>query len=243
MSSFDPDYRSAPSYVRAGLDATACFAELDRRKVVYEKVDVAPGVMAPLRLPEGVGGVTYRTLLPREQGRSSPWEVFDCRLALSLVDLSKILEAHGIDEVVMFSAWRPPAKSWPKDKLAVRHPGGLAIDIMRFGRDAPPPPDEPTAGAGGEAPAASAARGDGAAERQWLNVEHHFHGRIGDTTCGDGASPPTESTPEAVELRAIVCEVAAARIFTSILTPNYNEPHYNHFHFDLAVDVKWRIVR
>ena len=38
-------------------------------------------------------------------------------------------------------------------------------------------------------------------------------------------------------------EVARARIFTSILTPNYDKPHSNHFHFDLAVDVKWRIVR
>jgi hypothetical protein len=224
-SNFDPDYASAPSYVHAGLDAKACLADLRRRKVDYEPVDQAPGVLVPVRLPKGVGGVTYRTLLPREQGRSSPWEVFDCRLVLSLLELSEILAQHRIDEVIMFSAWRPPGKKWPKDKLAVRHPGALAIDVMRFGRDVLPQADA-------KPPA-----------REWLDVEKHFHGRIGDTSCGPGASSPTEASPEAKELRALVCEVAAARIFTSVLTPNHDKAHNNHVHFDLAVDVKWRMVR
>ncbi|MEZ4311814.1 MAG: hypothetical protein R3F14_27605 [Polyangiaceae bacterium] len=39
---------------------------------------------------------------------------------------------------------------------------------------------------------------------QWISVANHFHGRIGDKTCGDGVR--AGDTPEARELRSIVCE-------------------------------------
>ena len=70
-----------------------------------------------------------------------------------------------------------------------------------------------------------------------------FNGKIGHTTCGETASAPSPATPEAKELRAIVCAAADKRLFTSILTPHYDRAHFNHFHLDLAPDVKWRIIR
>jgi hypothetical protein len=76
-----------------------------------------------------------------------------------------------------------------------------------------------------------------------LDVKKQFGGRIGSVTCGPKARPPSPATDDAKELRAIVCEIAAARIFTSILTPNYDRPHFNHIHLDLTPRVKWRIVR
>ncbi len=132
LATFTADYATAPAYHYANLDGPSCLAELDKRKVSYERVAEARGVLVPVRIPDGVGGVLYRTALPRAKGRQSPWEVFDCRLVLALDDFSKILLAHRIDEVIMFSAWRPPGKNWPKDKPARRHPGALAIDMYRF---------------------------------------------------------------------------------------------------------------
>jgi len=268
---FSADYAAAPSYRYANLDAPTCLAELDKRTVSYERVAEARGVLAPVRIPTGVGGVVYRTALPRAKGRVSPWEVFDCRLVLALDDFSQILTAHRIDEVIIFSAWRPPRKGWPKDKLARRHPGALAIDMFKFRQrvDAPKPPaanptnatptpgpkgeDEPAEGQPAtkakappaEPPTGSATKAAPAKppRYRWLEVEDHFEGTIGQVTCAAkaGASPP--NTPEGIELRALVCEAAAARIFTSMLTPNYDKPHYNHFHFEVTPGVKWRLVR
>ncbi|RLB57956.1 MAG: hypothetical protein DRI90_17340, partial [Deltaproteobacteria bacterium] len=78
---------------------------------------------------------------------------------------------------------------------------------------------------------------------EWLDVKDDFHGKIGQATCTAGDQGPKPATPEAVELRALVCETAAARIFTSMLTPNYDKPHFNHLHFEVTPEVKWHLLR
>jgi hypothetical protein len=216
---FDPDWSHAPSAKYANLTADACRSELAKRKIAFVPVAEARGVLAPVRISDGIDGVIYRTALPRKKGIDSPWEVFDCRLVLALADFTKILKQHHIDEVRIFSSWRPPRKSWPKGKLAKRHPGAMAVDVRRMrvvNKDAP---------------------------STWLNVKKHFGGAIGSRTCGPQAARPSPLTDEAKLLRSIVCEAAKQRIFTSILTPNHDRAHHNHFHFDLAPKVKWRIVR
>src|SRR5687768_8912810 len=126
------DFSDSRAFAYGSLDRSACLAELKKRKASFSEVDDARGVAIPIRLKGPLGGVTYRTELPPTQRPTTPHEVMDCRLALALDDLSAILQKHDIDEVLIFSAWRPPAKSWPKDKPAIRHPGGLAIDIRRM---------------------------------------------------------------------------------------------------------------
>ena len=66
-----------------------------------------------------------------------------------------------------------------------------------------------------------------------LVVERDFHGRIGAPTCGPGAGPHP-ATPEALELRQIVCDAADARLFNVALTPDFNWPHRNHFHLEVT---------
>ena len=218
---FHPDWQKHPSTRYAALTAPDCLAELGRRKITYTLVQSAPGVLAPVRLPEDVGGVVYRTAIAKHLRATNPYDVFDCRLALALHDFSKVLRAHDIDEVLIFSAWRPPGKQWDDGKLGHRHPGALAIDAYRFGKKL----------------------ADGQAERTWLEVARDFHGTIGPLPCGSGAAPPTPSTPEARELRSIACEAADQHFFTSILTPNYNRAHFNHFHLEVTPDVRWFLVR
>jgi hypothetical protein len=210
------DFASAPSMKYGALSKTACLTELRRREVPFVRVDDARGVLAPVRLKGPVGGVTFRTEAPAAERAKSPLEVFDCRLVLALSDFSAILKAHKVEEALLFSAWRPPPKSWPKDKLATRHPGALAIDLRRLVLEA------------GE---------DG--KKKDLIVERDWSPRRDTPPCEGTPSPSTE---EAKTLRAIFCEAEEKRLFTVMLSPNYNQAHENHFHLEVTPHVKWRLV-
>ncbi len=202
-----------PATTYARMDRAACLEELERRGAAFSEVPEARGVLAPIRLLAPMHGVTFRTALPAAQRASSPWEIADCRLALALDDLSATLAAHDVVEVVHFSMYRPPSPAWPAGKIASRHLGALAIDAAAF------------------------VKRDG----KTLVVERDFHGRIGARTCGPGAAPLV-ATPEALELRQIVCEIADAHLFNVELTPDYNWAHRNHLHLEVTAGARWFVV-
>jgi Extensin-like protein C-terminus len=204
-----------PACRYARLAPRTCLSDLARRGIGFTRVVNAPGVLIPVRLTGKLGGVLYRTDFPNAERKHLPWEVFDCRLVLALDDFSRILLAHGIDEAHIFSAWRPPPKSWPAGKIGRRHPGALAVDVRLFKKK----------------------NGDE------LDIQRDFHGRIGRKTCGEGAPAPSPPTPEARELHSIACEAADAHLFNVILTPDFNKAHHNHFHLEVTAAVKWFIVR
>jgi hypothetical protein len=249
--SFSADFGSAPSYRYGKLSRDACHAELKRRKIEFSVVAEARAVLAPVRIANGLRGVVFRTELSRARAATSPWEVFDCRLVLALHDFTAILLAHRIDEVLIYSAWRPPSKKWPADKLARRHPGALAVDMFKF-RQRPAPKDAAPNEAAPQDAAPKEAAAKVPAPKQktpvkaeldylWLDVKDDFRGKIGAKTCGDGALGAKGDA--AKELRALVCEAGGQRLFTSQLTPNYDRAHFNHFHFEITPDVKWQLLR
>ncbi len=202
------------------MSSAACLHELSRRAIEFTRVDGAPGVVTPLRLPAGVGGVVYRTEAPAHLRDASPYDIFDCRLVLALSDFSRVLRAHDVDEVLLFSAYRPIVSPGRRRRDGVtRHAGGLAIDARRFGKR------------------------DTAGRHVWLDVERDFHGRIGAPACGTGAARPSPPTSEARELRSIACEAADLHLFTAILTPSYDRAHQNHFHMEVTPGVRWYLVR
>ncbi|HEY0469235.1 MAG TPA: extensin family protein, partial [Polyangiaceae bacterium] len=61
--------------------------------------------------------------------------------------------------------------------------------------------------------------------------------------CVPSAHPPSPASAEACELHELVCAAAEAHLFNSILTPNYNPAHKNHFHLELTPDVDWFMLR
>lgn len=219
LAVFDAEQATSPSFRYANLGAEACFAALDERRIAWVAAGSAPGVLAPVRIPAGVGGVSYHTALSPARRRTSPYEVFDCRLVLALDDFAKILLAHGYDEVLIFSGWRPPPRGWPEGKLGRRHPGGLAVDVKAL---------------------RSSADADGA---ETLDVEADYHGQIDAPSCGANGQIPDPPTSKSIALREILCEAVEARIFTSVLTPNHDRPHANHFHLEVTPEVPWRLVR
>ncbi len=215
VAEFPADYDDSRAHHYASLDARACHAELVARKIAHVIASDAPGVLAPVRLRGTVGGVLYRTDFPDDRRATVPWEIFDCRLVLALSDLSVLLRAHDVVEVRMFSAYRPPPKGWPAGKVARRHPGALAIDVRTLRR----------------------------ANGEEFVVKDDWIAQIGRDPCGPDAPPSAPETERARELRGLVCELSEARIFHSILTPNYDRAHFNHFHLELAPAVTWFIAR
>ncbi|HEY1556693.1 MAG TPA: extensin family protein [Kofleriaceae bacterium] len=206
------DADTTPAVRYGGLSQGECEAELATRHIAFVR-ETARGVRAPVRLLGPLHGVTFHTDLPAKQRETSPWEIGDCRLVLALDDFSAILAAHDIVEVVHYSMYRPPPKSWPDDKEGSRHDGALALDAAKFIKQ------------------------DGTK----LSVLDDFHGHIGGATCGDHAKPD-KVTPASTELRAILCEAVDKRLFNVVLTPNYNKPHRNHFHLEVTAGVKWFLV-
>jgi hypothetical protein len=93
-----------------------------------------------------------------------------------------------------------------------RHPAGLAIDVGAFKKK------------------------DGTT----LDIARHFAGKIGQQTCGEKVAEP--ATAEARELRAIVCEAAEARVFTFVLSPNFNRAHHDHLHMEIKAGAPWMLV-
>ena len=199
----------------AALSPSACIAELTQRGIAFTHEPATRGVEIPVRIPGKVGGVSYRTDFPDRERGKVPWEIFDCRLVLSLDDFGEVLRAHSIVEARIFSCWRPPPKSWPLTERARRHEGALAVDLRELRKE------------NGEA----------------LNILEQFQGQVGATLCGPGAAPPRLDSPSARELNAIACAAAESRLFNSVLTPNYDPAHKNHFHLELTPDVDWFMVR
>jgi hypothetical protein len=260
---------ASPAYRHANMTDAEAFAELDRRGVLYTRIDPVPGVRAPVRLAGRLHGVSVHSALPPPQRAVSPYEILDARLLLSLDDFCALLVQHDIDEVVHYTMYRPnaappvhpppvkvdergrpranpvkepasrqhprtarrdPAPARPRQRRpargadpssstdrpgptwappGTRHPAGLAIDVAQLHRR------------------------DG----RWLSVQHDFHGRIGQRTCGEGAPVPEDA--DARELRALVCGAQELGIFTYVLTPDFNAAHADHFHMEIKPGVRW----
>jgi hypothetical protein len=161
----DTEAPLAPASRYGALDAASCLAELKRRKISFEPVAEAPGVVTPLRLTGPLADVTFRSNLPASRRRTSPYEIYDCRLVLALEDFARILARHDVVEVVHLSVYRPSSKKRSRGGPARRHPGALAIDAAWFRTR------------------------DG----RTLTVEKDFDGRRGERPCGARAKPsPSE---------------------------------------------------
>ncbi len=194
------------------LTPAECEAEVKTRKLPFTS-EPTDGVLAGGRLTGPIRGVTFRTRESDEKRATSPWEILDCRLALSLDDFAGVLVAHDIVEVRHYSMHRKVPTSWPAGKVGSQHFGGMAIDAAIF------------------------TTSDGTK----IDVNEDWFGRIGAKTCGPDARP-RRKTEKSVVLRAILCETAAKRIFNVILTPNHNRAHRNHFHLDVTPGARWFVI-
>ncbi len=68
--------------------------------------------------------------------------------------------------------------------------------------------------------------------RGWLSVQSQYEATPDQRTC----SGPQPSSGAARVLRRIACDLYRSGKFQSVLTPNYNEGHRDHFHIDFRPD-------
>ena len=119
---------SAPAALYAKLDARACRAEVERRRLpVAPDGEARPGVDAPVRVAGPMNGVAIAVPPP-----SSKHGVLDCRVALLLDDWTRALAAEGIAKLVVDNAYRPGAKLPGNKRKPSQHALGLALDVTRF---------------------------------------------------------------------------------------------------------------
>lgn len=118
---------ASPAYRYANMTDGEALAELDRRSILYQKLEGVPGVRAPIRLTGRLHGVYVHSSLPPDQRVTSIFEILDARLALALDDFCAVLERHDIDEVVHFTMYRPNVAApthGPHDEQAHAPPSG-----------------------------------------------------------------------------------------------------------------------
>jgi hypothetical protein len=150
----------------------------------------------------------------RASGRRVIRELMDCRLAVALLRWSRLLRALGVREVIHLSTYRPPSeREAERDPVQSRHAGGMAIDAGSFVLD------------------------DGTV----LSVLDDFHGRLRRPVCGPDARVPRNTAARL--LRTIACDAARRGLFHVVLTPNFNVPHRNHLHLEVARNTSWLFVR
>lgn len=211
-----PAPSNAPAYLTyARMDRATCEGELARRQVPFARAAETPGVMAPVRFTGLVNGVSIHGGAAPAQRATSKYEIFDCRLALAMSDFTAMLAGRGVTEIIHLSAYRPQSESG----CTPRHPGeqhcaALAVDVGYFKRR------------------------DGTT----LTIEKDFGGRIGQDTCS-GRFGPQPASANGLELWGIVCEAARRTTFNTILTPNYNAEHRNHFHLEVAAGAEWTMIK
>ncbi|WP_434043455.1 MULTISPECIES: extensin family protein [Sorangium] len=138
---------ASPAYRYANMTDDEAMAELDRRKILYIKVDRAPGVRAPIRLTSRLNGVHFHSVLPPEQRVTSVFEILDARLALALDDFAALLARHDIDEVVHYTMYRPnmpmPGRDGAGDGGDHGHPTAQATAADSAARKGSPKPARP----------------------------------------------------------------------------------------------------
>jgi hypothetical protein len=211
-ATFPSDVASTTAYKIAQLDRKTCLSELARRQIAYRLEEETPGVRTPIRLKGPIGRIRFIT--GALDSERLPYEILDCRLVVALDEWTQVLEAHGISEVIFSSGFRPSHKAVADGTDGKRHSGALALDVHALRLRS------------GEE----------------LVVERDFHGRLETPVCGPDAPPPAPNTLEARELRSIICSSAEMRVFQSILTPNFDIHHANHFHLEVTPNVRWFIL-
>jgi hypothetical protein len=189
------------------MDELACNKELKKLKIPHVRAVGAAKIDQPIIVTGAINGVHFDTGRPYKQRTIATGDAIDCRLAVSLYDLTKVVKKHGITTVLVKSFHRPN-QVIVDPNAPLRHRIGFAIDIAGFKTK----------------------------KGQVWNVEKDFHGKVGQQTCGANAAKPVPDSKVARELWAMFCQINATQSFDSGIGPNYNASHFDHVHFDLTTD-------
>jgi len=201
-------HRDSKAYWDA-TDGQACLKGLQRLNIEAQPTKSCSPIPTPVKVKNGfiLEGVTFK------KGNLDTL-TFSCEFLLRLPVLARVLKDNGVKLAQVMSHHRPGTLPFdpegkgcgPKTTESFHHTG-LAMDISGLEMS------------NGEVLDLHKDFYQGLDEAQELKKE----------TCS-GELP---KAPKARVLRKIACEIFEKRVFATILTPNYNCGHKDHYHFDL----------
>lgn len=190
-----------------------CLEDLTTRGVPFVKA-TARGLVDAVTVPAPINGVTFTT----SSGDTPTSQPMACEFVRTLFAFADVLKAKGIHKVGTLGAYcyrcccawsetnfcRGPSDPEPScgSNGYSNHSFGRAVDVRYLTLD------------------------DGRVFD--INKDTDFKATAGGTCTG--AKPSQVGTSKF--LYDLVCEVADKKIFSTILTPNYNSDHRNHWHMD-----------
>ncbi len=211
------------------LSDESCLALLHEAGIEARRPDFpTPLVKTPLLLDGPIEGVE---VVPRWPRKARPVNaVMDCRLVVALVAVAREAKRGGFSRVLFYSTYRPLKP--PPEKCEEGRAGAACRKAKRRYEKALAGPSQHRRALAIDIRAFE--RPDGTMADVLEDYERH-----------DG-KPPCEDEPETEEgrfLKDLACALHGQKAFNVILTPNANEAHHNHFHFDITPKAKWYIVR
>ncbi len=190
-----------------------CLEDLTLRKVPFTKT-TARGIVDAITVPAPINGVTFTS----EVGDKPTTQPMACEFVRTLFAFADVLKSKGIHKVGTLGSYcyrcccsysttnfcRGATDPEPDCRANgySNHSFGRAVDVRYLTFD------------------------DGRILD--INKDTDFKITTGGTCTGARAS----QTGSSKTLYDIVCETAEKKIFGSILTPNYNSDHRNHWHMD-----------
>jgi len=201
---------------QAGSSQAGCFGELDALGVSYKKTS-AKGVVDAVNLLGPIEGVTFTS----GDTTKPSGDPMACAFVLTLREFAATLKARGFVRIGTLGsycyrcccAWsstnycRGPNDPEPSCGSSgySNHSWGRAIDVRWL------------------------VKADGT--KYDVNDPADFVEFSSTDTCGAGLAAQKGVS---LELYSLVCELKAKKVFSTILTPNYNSSHRNHFHMDIG---------
>jgi len=193
--------------------ALPCLEDLTARNVPYTKTTTR-GIVDAILVPVPINGVTFAI----ETGDKPTTQPMACEFVRTLFAFAEVLKSKGIRKVGTLGSYcyrcccaysttnfcRGPSDPEPDCSANgySNHSFGRAVDVRYLTYD------------------------DGRVVD--INKDTDFKATAGGTC----TAARTSQTGASKLLYDLVCEVAEKKIFSTILTPNYNSDHRNHWHMD-----------
>ncbi len=205
-------WRVDPSHVWRVRSTSQCHADLRAQGVRFKRYE--PDPEDPVDVHPTPSPVILRN--PIEGVRFVSYRgplLVSCELAARLPVMARIVKANGVNRVVIASHWRPS----PRTSF---HTMGLGLDIPTMWLKAP-------------------VKGPEGRMSKALKVKTDFVETPNTRTCDPsllGAASIHKTNERGRVLLQIACDLFKSGAFTSVLTPNYNPGHRDHFHIDTRPD-------
>jgi hypothetical protein len=192
-----------------------CLDELRARGIAF-KSTTARGVVDAVNVTSTINDVLYAN----QTATTPSTDPMSCRFVLALWDLAEVLKNHNIHRVGTLGSYcYRCCCSWSQTNFCrgvndpepscggngySNHSWGRAIDLRYFYLD-------------------NGTRFDVNDPKHWVISSK--------TTCG---AAQVEQVGTSAAMYDIACAIGAAKIFSQVLTPNWNDAHRNHFHIDIG---------